>query len=450
METANNTNPNIIFSEKLLVDGKGPYSVTLFRDGTIDARVPETYKLVTIVPSTDICAAQQLSATELVIHYLCEPETPECKHRTHKKLTLNSTSQTSQQVDLAELSNTINDLTIRTRWKDKNPLLIFINPFSGAKRAVPMWKEKCEPLFDSVNIKYKLVETTGPGHALRSIRDDPSLLTEYSAIITVGGDGILCEAVNGILTRSDWRTAVLRMPIAPIAAGTGNATSYTLYGTLEPETAVCHILRGVTRPLDAFLCVQPVTKNFIWGVMGIAYGILAETDMGSEPYRFLGPLRWTILGALLLLTGSCPMKCKLSYLPALINNDEHVDSNEHINNDNEHINNEHINNEHINNEHINNENSNVTNDVNNGNKNSKKEFTGCEFGCKICARGKDHRVVEDIDESGYEGIKSEYLHYEDLTYGPEMTNSLNTYEEENVLIPQQYHQGLFSLKYPYK
>ena len=43
-------------------------------------------------------------------------------------------------------------------------------------------------------------------------------LTAYDGAVTVSGDGLLHELINGLLDRDDWRDAV-NMPIALVPAG---------------------------------------------------------------------------------------------------------------------------------------------------------------------------------------------------------------------------------------
>ena len=46
--------------------------------------------------------------------------------------------------------------------------------------------------------------------------------------MTVSGDGLIHEIVNGLFERVDWRESLARLPIGVIPGGTGNALSRTL------------------------------------------------------------------------------------------------------------------------------------------------------------------------------------------------------------------------------
>ena len=54
-------------------------------------------------------------------------------------------------------------------------------------------------------------------------------LDNYDAIVTVSGDGTVHELINGFALHKEPMKA-FKIPIAPIPAGSGNATSLNLLG----------------------------------------------------------------------------------------------------------------------------------------------------------------------------------------------------------------------------
>eukprot|EP01105_Mastigella_eilhardi_P003458 TRINITY_DN1443_c0_g1_i1.p1 TRINITY_DN1443_c0_g1~~TRINITY_DN1443_c0_g1_i1.p1 ORF type:complete len:731 (-),score=128.47 TRINITY_DN1443_c0_g1_i1:98-2209(-) len=175
----------------------------------------------------------------------------------------------------------------------RKPVLVFINPFGGTGRATDLFGA-CEPLFKATMLRYEVIPTAGPGHAFHHVRGMPPGV--YSAVIAVGGDGLVSELINGIMQRPDYNTTVTSTAIGVIPGGTGNALAMTLYGGPLHMCAACHIVKGVTRPLDAFLCTQPTNKISLWGVVSCQWGLLADIDFNSEKARWLGAMRevvWT-------------------------------------------------------------------------------------------------------------------------------------------------------------
>ena len=198
---------------------------------------------------------------------------------------------------------------------ERAPVLVLVNPFSGTRRGEAIWREACQPLCDAAGLRTEVVVTTHAGHA-RAVAHALDL-ARYSAVATVGGDGILNEVLNGLLTRADWREAAAALPVAPIAGGTGNACGHTLYNSADPRCGVAHVLRGATRPLDVFLCVQPRTRDFIWGVLNFSNGIIAEADFGSETIRWAGSLRPNIWAVYRIMMGSF-YNWRITYLPTTV------------------------------------------------------------------------------------------------------------------------------------
>lgn len=47
-------------------------------------------------------------------------------------------------------------------------------------------------------------------------------LSEWDGIVTLSGDGLLYEVLNGLLHRPDWEEAV-KMPLGILPCGSGNA-----------------------------------------------------------------------------------------------------------------------------------------------------------------------------------------------------------------------------------
>uniref|UniRef100_A0A914R1H4 DAGKc domain-containing protein n=1 Tax=Parascaris equorum TaxID=6256 RepID=A0A914R1H4_PAREQ len=96
--------------------------------------------------------------------------------------------------------------TLRMRRK----ILVIVNPFSGQKKALKMWKDETEPIFIAAQLDYEVVLTA------RNV-----CLNDYDGIAIVSGDGLVLEVIEGFLMRAD-RIRALKMPIAHIPGGTSN------------------------------------------------------------------------------------------------------------------------------------------------------------------------------------------------------------------------------------
>lgn len=68
---------------------------------------------------------------------------------------------------------------------------------------------------------------------------------DFDAVVTVSGDGLLHEVLNGFAKRPDARKA-MQIPVAPIPTGSGNGFSLSLLG-LKVRCARCAV-----KPIDQF------------------------------------------------------------------------------------------------------------------------------------------------------------------------------------------------------
>uniref|UniRef100_A0A1J3CQL3 sphingosine kinase n=1 Tax=Noccaea caerulescens TaxID=107243 RepID=A0A1J3CQL3_NOCCA len=174
-------------------------------------------------------------------------------------------------------------------------LFVFVNPFGGKKSARKIFLEKVKPLFEDADIQLEIQETKYQLHAKEIVKSMD--VSKYDGIVCVSGDGVLVEVVNGLLEREDWRTA-LKLPIGMVPAGSGNGMIKSL---LEPvglpcsaTSATISIIRGRTRSLDVATIKQGTTKFF--SVLMLAWGLVADIDIESEKFRWMGSARFDVYG----------------------------------------------------------------------------------------------------------------------------------------------------------
>ena len=128
-------------------------------------------------------------------------------------------------------------------------------------------------------------------------------LEDYRGLIVISGDGLVYEVINGLMDRPDWEKAI-KTPIAQIPGGSANALACNaaylvkecyLNISLEnfaTQTAF-HLTKSIPYPLD--LAVFQLENNtFVNSFLNYEWAIIADVDLESEKYRFLGGLRFTI------------------------------------------------------------------------------------------------------------------------------------------------------------
>lgn len=174
-------------------------------------------------------------------------------------------------------------------------LFIFVNPFGGKKSALKIYFDVVKPLLEDADVQITVQETKYQLHAKEVV--SAMDLTKYDGIVCVSGDGILVEVVNGLLEREDWNAAI-KMPLGTVPAGTGNGmVKSTLDSAGEPCTAsnaVVAIIRGHKCSLDVATILQGDTKFF--SVLMFAWGLVADIDIESEKYRWMGSARLDFYG----------------------------------------------------------------------------------------------------------------------------------------------------------
>ncbi|PKA50204.1 Sphingoid long-chain bases kinase 1 [Apostasia shenzhenica] len=199
--------------------------------------------------------------------------------------------------------------------KCKSPpkILVILNPRSGHGRSSKVFHGKVEPIFELAGFEMEVVKTTAAGHAKKL-----AATVDFSAcpdgIVCVGGDGIVNEVLNGLLSRDDQKEAI-SIPIGIIPAGSDNSLIWTVLGIRDPITAAISIVKGGLTATDVFAVERVQTGVIHYGSTVSYYGFLSDVLELSEKYqKRFGPLRYFVAGFLKFL---CLPKYsfELEYLP---------------------------------------------------------------------------------------------------------------------------------------
>jgi len=97
--------------------------------------------------------------------------------------------------------------------KYSKKLAIIYNPAAGKKNTI---KDKIRKKLIANNIEFEFLETKAYMDAVNIVKNLP--IDDYSAIVSVGGDGTSHEVINGLFFREDKK----KIPIAFLPNGTGN------------------------------------------------------------------------------------------------------------------------------------------------------------------------------------------------------------------------------------
>ncbi|RMX53273.1 hypothetical protein pdam_00015268 [Pocillopora damicornis] len=169
-------------------------------------------------------------------------------------------------------------------------LLVFINPIGGRKLGRKIYTEQVQPLFELANIKVDLIEG----------------LEKIDGVISVGGDGMFHEVLNGLLIRAqqdamldstshNFQPVPLNIPIGIIPAGSTDAIAFCTTGNNDPITSALHIILGDLQPLDV-CSVRRKNEILRYSVVMVAYGFFGDVMQDSEKLRWMGPKRYDFSG----------------------------------------------------------------------------------------------------------------------------------------------------------
>lgn len=204
--------------------------------------------------------------------------------------------------------------------KPARHLLILCNPFSGQGCGKAALARHIEPILQAAGCTYEAILLQGRYDAMhRLLAMD---LAPFDALVMMGGDGTMHEVVNGLAGRPDAVDA-LRLPIAAVPSGSGNAIYVNLHGcgngfpiplaclTAVKGQAHTQELMVVTQSAALFdgelaypLVFESAAGSYVqyYSFLSHAIGIMAEVDAKTDAFRLVGDIRFTagyILGVLL-------------------------------------------------------------------------------------------------------------------------------------------------------
>ena len=191
-----------------------------------------------------------------------------------------------------DLVSYIIDKSYENVRKDKS-ILIIINPFGGAGKAMNLFNEKIKPILDSSPfIHYELARTEYYQHAIDIARDMD--ITKFDTVACCSGDGIPNEVINGFYQRDDRTTVFNQVCVTQLPCGSGNAMSVSCHWTMNPSYSTLCLLKSVESRIDLMCCQQPsyVDKCPRLSFLSQTMGVIAESDINTEFIRWMGPIRF--------------------------------------------------------------------------------------------------------------------------------------------------------------
>ncbi|RAO65618.1 uncharacterized protein BHQ10_001630 [Talaromyces amestolkiae] len=187
-------------------------------------------------------------------------------------------------------------------------LRVLINPYGGKGYAKELYNEYAAPMFEAAGCKVDLELTKYAGHAT-DIAEKMDI-DAYDAVLCCSGDGLPYEVLNGFAKRANAAEALAKVAVAMVPCGSGNAMAWNLCGTNSVSLAALSIIKGLRTPLDLVSLTQTGTRTLSF--LSQSYGIVAESDLGTDHLRWMGAARFTY-GFLTRLLRQATYPCDISF-----------------------------------------------------------------------------------------------------------------------------------------
>lgn len=191
---------------------------------------------------------------------------------------------------LVQFRDRIHDLAYPEGVKFGKKAYVLVNPNAGPGNGTRKWEQEVRPMFDAARMQYDAVILKKGGEATTLVQN--LALQDYDTIVAVSGDGTPHEIFNGLAKREDAGRALRECPVSHIPAGSGNALALNLYGSNKPGAAALGIIKGHVTSLDLVSVTQGNER--ILSFLSQAVGIIAESDLGTEHWRWMGARRFEL------------------------------------------------------------------------------------------------------------------------------------------------------------
>eukprot|EP01117_Protostelium_nocturnum_P002912 TRINITY_DN13842_c0_g1_i1.p1 TRINITY_DN13842_c0_g1~~TRINITY_DN13842_c0_g1_i1.p1 ORF type:complete len:565 (+),score=130.46 TRINITY_DN13842_c0_g1_i1:102-1796(+) len=217
-------------------------------------------------------------------------------------------TQEGAQVWIDRIRKKLNKIPDGEEYKRKR-LAILVNPASGSGSAMEIWSS-LRSMFEIADVQVNFIATTHAAHALEMAEtiDENSV----DGIVCISGDGLLYEILNGLMSRSDWRSVVSKISLGIIPGGSSNGLAASI-GCSDARIAAFYIIKGHSNLIDIFTCLHS-EKETSYGFLSLSYSIIADIDYESEKYRAIGGARQTLVAVMKLFQKVKAYKSKISYI----------------------------------------------------------------------------------------------------------------------------------------
>lgn len=169
-----------------------------------------------------------------------------------------------------------------------SPFTLIFNPAADRGGASRNWRGVRAEL-DGAGVRYDVLETTAPGHAIELARQAAG---QGGAVVAAGGDGTVQEVANGLLEAANGSPTV---PMGIIPIGSGNDFAKLVGVPQRSVAAAKHLVTARPRLVD----VGRVGSRFFTNGVGIGFdGHVAVEARKVRRLRGIAIYGWALLKVL--------------------------------------------------------------------------------------------------------------------------------------------------------
>jgi len=175
--------------------------------------------------------------------------------------------------------------------KKPKKLLFLVNPKAGNGKGEIKFNEVKAQLKDHF-IDADMFISDRAGDIKKFIYDED--LKSFDGICTIGGDGTIHEAVDGLMRSGKYKY----LPLGVFPGGSGNSfcNDLSIYNDIS---ALDNIIDFITSPIDIMKIKQLDRINYSANIIG--WGMASEVNILAEKLRFLGTIRYSIASLICIL-----------------------------------------------------------------------------------------------------------------------------------------------------
>jgi hypothetical protein len=187
----------------------------------------------------------------------------------------------------------------------KARVLVVINPFAGTRSAPKVFRETVRPMLELAGFAVDERDTEYGGHANEIVSGLPasdlylssdsgtgSAKPPYSRLISVSGDGVLHELIQGLFSRPDWHLILPCLKLGIVSGGSANALARNIGEGSSVLGSIRGIISGRTTPLSLMAMTQHGKegegRKTWFSHLELLWGFPADADIESERRRWAG------------------------------------------------------------------------------------------------------------------------------------------------------------------